>query len=509
MDLPAERMSTDAAAGTPTPSATAAAVDGPPGGALLREFSFRTAFSLAFAFISPIVALYSIFALGIETAGPGFWLGFPVAMAGQLLVALVFAMLVSRYPLEGSVYQWSRVLGGARFGWFAGWTYLWTLCITLAAVALGGAAFLARLLGLDPDAHGVTLGLAIGLLALATWGNTRGRHVLGAMVALCVAAELIGSVGVGAWLLLTGRLHPLSIVLPTREFFAGGGGWLGLFDSKAAAAVAICGWAFVGFESAGSIAEEVKNPSRDAPRAMIASLVFVAAVVSFSGLALLLAIPDLAAALSGASVDPVVDTLTYHFGPGFFRFLLALFVVGFLACLVGIQASVSRVIWAFARDGALPGSALLARLEGEDRMPANAIICSGLLAAAIFLISSTHLYAMLVTFTTAGFYVAFGFPVLAAAWVLLRGRWQPTPFHLGSASAPVVLAAAAWIVFQTMNVAWPRADSAPWYEAWSVVLMIAVLGALGVVVRRFLDRGAQATADEKAAISPLPRAGER
>jgi len=457
-------------------------------GVLLREFSLRTAFALAFAFISPIVALYSIFALGIMASGPGFWLGFPVALAGQLLVALVFSMLVSRFPLEGSVYQWSRQLGGARYGWFAGWTYIWTLVITMAAVSFGGAGFLAQLLGLDPAARGVTLPLALALIGLATWGNTRGRHVLSALVGLCVLSELIGSVGVGAWLLLTGRVHPVAIVFSSPDFLAGSGGWLGFFDSKAAAAVAICGWAFVGFESAGSIAEEVRDPGRNAPRAMLGALVFVAAVVSFSGLALLLSIPDLADAISGRSTDPVVETLVAHCGPVVFRCLLVLFVIGFLACLLGIQTSASRVIWAFARDGELPGAALLVRLSGADRIPAHAIIASGLLAASIFSIAATHLYAILVAFTTAGFYIAFGFPVLASAWTLLRGRWLPTPFSIGRLTGPVIVAAAAWTAFETVNIAWPRVASAPWYESWAVVLMVVFLGILGVVVRSQLDQ---------------------
>jgi amino acid transporter len=461
------------------------------GGVLLREFSLRTAFGLAFAFISPIVALYSIFALGITSSGPGFWLGFPIALAGQLLVALVFAMLVSRYPLEGSLYQWSRQLGGARYGWFAGWTYIWTLVITMAAVSFGGAGFLAQLLGLDPAAQRTTLALALVLLAAATWGNTRGRHVLSALVALCVLAELVGSVGVGGWLLLTGRVQPFSVVFSSADFLAGSGGWLGFFDSKVAAAVAICGWAFVGFESAGSVAEELQDPARNAPRAMLAALLLVAAMVSFSGLALLLSIPNLGDAVSGKSADPVIETLVAHFGPVVFHVLLALFVIGFFACLVGIQASASRVIWAFARDGALPAAGLLVRLSGADRIPAHAVVAAGLLAAAIFTVSATNLYAVLVAFTTAGFYIAFSFPILAGAWALLRGRWPATPFALGRLTAPVILAAAAWIAFETVNIAWPRVAAAPWYETWSVVLMAAFLGALGTIVRLFLDQMAR------------------
>lgn len=56
---------------------------------LNRGFSFRAALSLAFADISPIVALYAIFALGLFAAGPRFFWAFPIVLCGQLLISLV------------------------------------------------------------------------------------------------------------------------------------------------------------------------------------------------------------------------------------------------------------------------------------------------------------------------------------------------------------------------------------------------------------------------------------
>ena len=121
---------------------------------LKREFSLWSSFAFAFAFISPIVALYGIFGLAIGAAGPSFWWAFLVVFAGQLLVALVFAMLVSRWPIEGSIYQWSRRLIGNGYGWFAGWTYMWTLVIAMVAVGLGAAGFVANIVGVEaPTGH--------------------------------------------------------------------------------------------------------------------------------------------------------------------------------------------------------------------------------------------------------------------------------------------------------------------------------------------------------------------
>lgn len=91
---------------------------------LKREFSLWSAFAFAFAFISPIVALYGIFGLSYSTAGPSFWWNFLIVFGGQLLVALIFAELVSRWPVEGSIFQWSRRLIGSGYGWMAGWFYM-------------------------------------------------------------------------------------------------------------------------------------------------------------------------------------------------------------------------------------------------------------------------------------------------------------------------------------------------------------------------------------------------
>ncbi len=85
----------------------------------VRDFTLRSAFALAFSDVSPIVGIYSVFAIGLVAAGPAFFWAFPVVLIGQLAVTGVFGDLVSRWPFQGSVYAWSRALFGARYGWFA------------------------------------------------------------------------------------------------------------------------------------------------------------------------------------------------------------------------------------------------------------------------------------------------------------------------------------------------------------------------------------------------------
>ena len=78
----------------------------------------------------------------------------PIVIVGQLLVALVYAQLAARWPIAGGIYQWSRRLVGPRYGWWAGWIYIWALILTLSTVAYGGGGFLGQLVGVDDPTHG-------------------------------------------------------------------------------------------------------------------------------------------------------------------------------------------------------------------------------------------------------------------------------------------------------------------------------------------------------------------
>ncbi|ANW67085.1 MULTISPECIES: APC family permease [Mycolicibacterium] len=448
---------------------------------LRREFTLWSSFAFAFAFISPIVALYGIFGLALSAAGPSFWWGFALVFAGQFLVALVFATLVSRWPLEGSIYQWSRRLLGTTYGWFAGWVYMWTLVIAMATVALGAAGFLANIAGLEEPSGGTLALIALGILLAGTAVNLIGRRALKIFMIGSIVAEVIGSVVLGTWLLLFHRQNSLSVL------FDGGGVDVDLWSWMSGPfllAVAFIGWSFVGFESAGSIAEEVHEPRRELPKAVLFSLVFIFLVVAYSSLAIILAIPDLGAVADGEVADPVSETLTSALGQGIAKPVEVLFVIGFLASFLALQTSGSRVIWAYARDGALPGAGTLVQLRGQARIPVVAILVTTVVGSALFLLSivAGDVYSLMVNFTAGGFYLAFLFPLLGFLVVVLRRRWTPASFSLGALTVPVAVAAAVWTVLQFLNIAWPRVAFEQRYLDWSVWIGIAFLAVLGGLI---------------------------
>jgi amino acid transporter len=457
------------------------ALSAPPGDGdtLRRDFTLRAAFSLAFAFISPIIALYAIFALGLGTAGASFWWAFPVVLLGQLLVALTLGELASRWPECGGLYQWSRRMLGRSYGWATGWAYIWTLIALMVATAYAASPFAASLFGQDEPSTSLRLGLALAFIALATLANVVGRRPLRIFVLVSIGCELIGSVVIGTVLLVFHRENSLS------DLFSGAAGGSGSFSFGAfLAAVAIVGWAFIGFESAADVAEEVEEPEKNVPKALIVSLIFVACIVMYAGLALILAIPDLPAVVSGEVSDPIAATLSAELGSWIVRPMMLVVCTGFLAGMVAVGAAVSRVVLAMARREQLPAPRFLGRLSRAERLPINAIVVTAVVSALVLIGAvAASLYDTLIALASGGFYIAFALPVVALLWTRAKGRWEPGVFSLGRVGSLVVnVLAAAWLLFEVVNIAWPRDLGAEWYVEWGCLLMFGLIAVGGVIV---------------------------
>ena len=183
------------------------------------------------------------------------------------------------------------------------------------------------------------------------------------------------------------------------------------------------------------------------------------------------------AVMSGESADPVADTIMFHLGEGVVRPLFAMFVIAFMATYVTAQAAASRVIWGFARDRMLSASGFFARLSGKNKTPRNAIIVTGVVSSLVVLSSLWGAgYNTLVLYAIAGFYIAFAFPVLGLLRAKLTGKWTPGQFTLGKWETLLTVIASIWLVFELVNIAWPR------YDQWGVVIMTVIIGAVGGVV---------------------------
>jgi amino acid transporter len=84
---------------------------------LKRSMGSFSSFAAGFSYISILTGLFQMFYLGYGVAGPAFFWTWPFVLAGQLLVALCFAELASRFPLSGGVYQWAKFTGNHLLPW--------------------------------------------------------------------------------------------------------------------------------------------------------------------------------------------------------------------------------------------------------------------------------------------------------------------------------------------------------------------------------------------------------
>jgi amino acid transporter len=444
----------------------------------VRDFKLRSAFALSFADQSPIVGIYTVFAIGLVAAGPAFLWAFPLVLIGQLFVCGVFGHLVSKWPFQGSVYAWARELIGPRFGWFTGWAYIWGLTLTLAVLPLAASPYLLGALGVDAPTQTTVELVALGILLFGSAVNIFGGRVLKLLIYIALVAELVASAGIGLGLLFFHRINPWSVI------FSGGGTGHGahwLFGAFLLP-VAYVAYTFIGFEASASIGEEVQDSRRVLPKAVMYCLVVGGLLVIVACLGIVLAIPDLPAVLSGKDTNPIATTLEHSFGSGAGRTLLAALAIGFISSMIAVQTAVTRAIWANARDKTLPGASVLVKLSGRENLPRYAIGLTVVIAGVLLFFGTSKVFALLVTFSAFGFYISYWMPVLGLAYVRWRGQWSLGDVWGVRWIGPVTVVAVVWLTLEIINLAWPRSVTDEWYLNWGIIIMTGVLAVVGALI---------------------------
>ena len=437
--------------------------------------------AFGFAAISPVVGLYAVVLVGTTVAGPAWVWVLPVALAGQCLLLAVYSELASEFPIAGGAYQWTRRLMGPTYGWFAGWVAVCAYAVANTTIAYLGAPWALTLLGIDPTANAL---VAMGMVLVVICGlaGAFGIRPLSWAVKAGVTAEVVASVGIGLALLLVFREQDVSILTETlgAEALSGGSTAAGLL-----AALAVGGWVFIGFDACVAASEETRTAGRHVPRAIWVALLSVGALVIINAVAATLANPDPASVVAGEDLDPISTAVVSSFGSWGAKPFAAVVLVAFLACGMAAQGLTARTIYSIARDGVLPGSRVLRRVDSRrSPLPATAltalIACLGLLLGL-----SSAAVGSLITFGTAAIYVAFLLIALAALTARVRGSWRPAGrIRLGRAGLAINALAVAWLGFETVNIAWPRESlappGAPWYQVWAAPLVLALIAVAGL-----------------------------
>ncbi|MNZ93701.1 putative amino acid permease YhdG [compost metagenome] len=251
--------------------------------------------------------------------------------------------------------------------------------------------------------------------------------------------------------------------------------------------MAVGGWAFLGFDACSQVSEETADARTSTPRAILRSMILVGLTVMLTAFAVTLSYTDTAAMVSGQVIDPVTPAVVDAFGAWSERPFVGVVLVAFIACVVSVQTYIGRAIFGMARDSILPASAFLRRVD-KRKVPFVAMVFSTLFASfGLTLGLNATAVGTLIAFGSGGFFVVFLIVVTCALLARLSGKWKAETgtFSLGRWGVPINLAAFCWLVFESINVAWPRESlapaGAPWFQVWAVILVFSILAVLGLI----------------------------
>jgi amino acid permease (GABA permease) len=475
---------------------------------LRRHMSGFTNFAVSFTIISILSGCLTLYGYGMNTGGPVLitW-GWPVVGLMTLFVGLAMAEVCSSFPTAGGLYYWSAKLAPhnpAAWSWFTGWfNFLGQVAIT-AGIDFGAAFFLNALLdvqwGFDTRPwHTIVLFAAI--LALHGVLNSFGVRLIAVLNNVSVWWHILGVLVIVGVLTLVPAKHQSASFVFTH--FVNNTGWhstlyvllLGLLLAQ---------YTFTGYDASAHMTEETRDAAVAGPRGIVTSILvsLVAGWILLIGITF--AIQNYGTEV-GATVPPAqifVDAIGATGG----KLLLLVAIGAQLFCGMSSVTANSRMIYAFSRDGALPGAAIWHRINPKTRTPTNAIwlAAGGALILGLPYLWNDTAYAAVTSIATIGLYVAYVIPTflrLRLGSAFVRGPW-----HLGRWSKPIGIIAISWVVIITILFMLPTASPITLKSFnYTIIAVVAVLGFAGIwwlvsARKWFTGPKVQGTAEELAAI---------
>ena len=462
---------------------------------LFRAMGGFSNFAISFTIISILSGCVTLFYLIPTTSGfAAASIGWPLVTVFVVIVALGMAELASAYPTAGGLYYWASKLGGPGWGWFTGWfnmigqfaitagidygaaitvdvlLHAWFPSIPATAPVFTNGAFV-----LDAATQWTTLLIFALILAVHAILNIFGVRIV----------AFLNDVSVG-WHIVFVVLIALGVIIATAAAFQFNPGSAGVCCTTQVAGSHVAGfnslgriflidnnfnatgfpiwyafllslllaqYTYTGYDASAHMTEETVGAETRAPWGVVMSVVVSAIAGYILLMALVAATPDLGAA--GSFVNAVLYILESRLGFAIGTLLFAGIAVAQLFCGMSSVTSNSRMIYAFSRDGAVPGHRIWHSLD-RGRTPRNAIILAVICAfiLAIPTVFNYTAYFAVTSIATIGLYIAYGIPILLR---LFSKDFVPGPWHLGSWSKPIGAIAVIWIILISILFMLPSA----------------------------------------------------
>lgn len=477
---------------------------------LSRTMSGFSNFAVSFTIISILSGCLTLYGTGMGTGGPVLivW-GWPFVGLMTLLVGLSMAEVCSSFPTAGGLYYWAAKLSpdhGPIWSWFTGYfNFIGQVAVT-AAIDFGAAQFLNALLDIQGwfSATPVHTVILFGLILLLHGGlNTVGVRLVALLNNVSVWWHVVGVVAIVGALAIAPAHHQSASFVFTH--FVNTTGW-GSSLYVAALGLLLAQYTFTGYDASAHMTEETHDAARSGPRGIVMSIVvsLVAGWVLLIGITF--AIQNYTGEVKSATGVPPAQIFIDAVGATGGKLLLLVVIGAQLFCGMSSVTANSRMIYAFSRDGALPGSALWHRINSRTRTPTNAV---WLAAGGAFLLGlpslwNTTAYTAVTSIAVIGLYIAYVIPTflrLRQGSSFVRGPW-----HLGRWSTLVGTLAVTWVAVITVLFMLPPVNPVTRlsfnYAPVAVLVVIGFAGIWWVVSARnwFTGPKIQGTPEELAAV---------
>ena len=405
-----------------------------------------------------------------DITGPAIWISFLIAAGTCALAALCYAEFASTLPVAGSAYTFSYATFGEFLAWIIGWNLVLELAIGAAVVAKGWSSYLGTVFGFAGGT--VALGpiefdwgalLIVALVAVLLALGTKLSSRFSAVVTAIKVAVVILVVIVGSFYIKASNYTPF-IPKPEAEhqgrgldqsvlsLLTGAGGshygWYGVL-----AGASIVFFAFIGFDIVATMAEETKNPQRDVPRGILASLgvvtlLYVAVAVVLSGMVSY-------TQLRSVSGHGQANLATAFKANGIY-WASGIISVGALAGLTTVvmllMLGQCRVLFAMARDGLLPRG--LAKTGSRGTPVRITVLVAVVIAATASVFPINKLEEMVNVGTL------FAFVLVSAGVIVLRRTRPDLPRGFRAPWVPVLpvasVCACLWLMLNLTALTWLR-----------------------------------------------------
>ncbi|MEV8523988.1 amino acid permease [Streptomyces sp. NPDC052000] len=474
---------------------------------LTRRFHAFDNFAISFTIINIISGIFSAFGFGMGAGGPRIlvfgWIGVSVMV---LFVGAAMGEIASAYPTSGALYFSAGKLAKRHRGawsWYTGWLNFVGQVGGTAATNYAAATFIQAFISMQwPSYEGTpqqTVAIAAAILLVQALANTYTVQLVALVNRISVWWLLVGMVVIVVALTVKPASHqPVSFA---THFVNSTGFGNGLY--AAMLGLLVTSWTFTGFDGSFHMSEETVKATVNTPKGIMRAIIYSALAGLVLMLALVYAIRDYAAEIGAAA--PPVQILVDALGGGTAKLLLLIVIGAMLFCGLANMTSNTRQIFAFSRDGAMPGSQWWHSVSLRTRTPVKAVWLAAACALVLIIPGwwSLTAFTAIVSVNVVGLYLAYGVPIFLR---LRLDDFEPGPWNLGRYGKPVAAIAVVWIALSSVLFMLPQvspitADSFNYAPiALGAVLLIATVWWFATARRRFQGPVSYGSPDEVAAM---------